>query len=116
MGHPKPSQNEEKPPGRVSGEVVSAPTPPASRFNVLNHVNVPLHELLTDAEAKAVLKTYGATKEQLPKIRSNDPVVQVIAKGANRDSRELAGSLIRVTRNSPTAGRAVAYRVIVEAL
>ena len=79
------------PPGRVSGEVVSAPTIPASRFNVLNHVSVPLHELLTDAEAKAVLKSYGAVKEQLPKIRSADPVIQVLAKKEGRDARELAG-------------------------
>lgn len=88
----------------------------ASRFNVLNHVNVPLHELLSDAEAKAVLKSYGAQREQLPKIRASDPVVQVIAKAASKDGRELVGSIVKITRNSPTAGKAVAYRVIVEAL
>lgn len=97
----------------MSTEVSSKPQ---DRFNVLNHVNVPLHELLTEAETKALLKQYGATKEQLPKIRANDPVIQVLAKKEARDARELAGSVVRITRRSPTAGMAIAYRVIVEGL
>jgi DNA-directed RNA polymerase subunit H len=87
---------------------------PASRFNVLNHVNVPLHEVLTDSEAKEVLKRYGITKEQLPKVRSNDPVVQVLQKQAGADG--LSGKIVQITRRSPTAGTAVAYRLIVEAI
>lgn len=80
----------------------------ASRFNVLNHVNVPLHEVLGEEEAKALLKKYGIVKEQLPKIRATDPAAKVI--GAQ------AGQILRITRNSPTAGKAVAYRLTVEAL
>jgi DNA-directed RNA polymerase subunit H len=80
----------------------------ASRFNVLNHVNVPLHEVLADQEAAALLKKYGIVKEQLPKIRSNDPAAKVI--------NAQPGSIVRITRNSPTAGKAVAYRLTVEAL
>jgi DNA-directed RNA polymerase subunit H len=80
----------------------------ASRFNVLNHVNVPLHEVLSDGEAAALLKKYGIVREQLPKIRSNDPAAKVIAAQP--------GQVVRITRNSPTAGKAVAYRLIVEAL
>jgi DNA-directed RNA polymerase subunit H len=80
----------------------------ASRFNVLNHVNVPLHEVLADEEAKALLKKYGIVREQLPKIRSNDPAAKVI--------NAQPGQIVRITRNSPTAGKAVAYRLTVEAL
>ena len=87
---------------------------PASRFNVLNHVNVPLHEVLTDSEAKEVLKRYGIHREQLPKIRSNDPVVEVLRKQAGADG--LSGKIVQITRRSPTAGTAVAYRLIVEAI
>jgi DNA-directed RNA polymerase subunit H len=78
------------------------------RFNVLNHVNVPKHELLPDDEVKALLKQFGIVKEQLPKIRSNDPAVQVI------DGK--AGQVVKVIRRSPTAGTATAYRLIVEAI
>lgn len=86
-----------------------APTNAPNRFNVLNHVNVPLHELLTEAEQKALLKQYGIVKEQLPKIRSNDPAVKVVSGQP--------GSIVRITRTrSPTAGTAVAYRLIVEAI
>ena len=80
----------------------------ASRFNVLNHLNVPLHEVLSDADSAALLKKYGIVREQLPKIRSNDPGAKVIAAQP--------GQVIRITRNSPTAGKAVAYRLVVEAL
>ena len=78
------------------------------RFNVLNHVNVPLHEVLPDAEAAAVLKQYGIVKEQLPKIRNVDPAARVV--GAQ------PGQIIRVTRRSPTAGVAIAFRLVIEAI
>ena len=80
----------------------------ASRFNVLNHMNVPLHEVLAEDESKSLLKKYGIVKEQLPKIRSNDPAAKVI--------NAQPGQIVRITRNSPTAGKAVAYRLTVEAL
>jgi DNA-directed RNA polymerase subunit H len=78
------------------------------RFNVLNHVNVPLHVILSDDEVKSLLKQYGIVKEQLPKIRSSDPAVRVV-NGA-------PGQVVKVTRRSPTAGVAVAYRLIIEAI
>ncbi|MGB0652371.1 MAG: DNA-directed RNA polymerase subunit H [Thermoplasmatota archaeon] len=78
------------------------------RFNVLNHRLVPLHELLEEEEAKEVLSGMGITKDQLPRIRANDPAVQVVGGKA--------GGVVRVVRDSPTAGRAVAYRLIVGAL
>ena len=78
------------------------------RFNVLNHVNVPLHVILPDDEVKALLKQYGIVKEQLPKIRSSDPAVRVI--------NGQPGQVVRITRRSPTAGTATAFRLVVEAL
>ena len=78
------------------------------RFNVLNHVNVPLHEVLADEEVAALLKRYNIVREQLPKIRIVDPAARVV--GAQ------AGQVLRVTRRSPTAGTAIAYRLVVEAL
>ena len=78
------------------------------RFNVLNHQNVPLHEVLDEEQAAALLKRYGIVKEQLPKIRSSDPAARVI--GAR------PGNIVKITRRSPTAGVAVAYRLVIEAL
>ena len=68
-------------------------------------------------------------KELLPKILITDPVVQVIkelaeaedsaAHMANPDHRPLAAGwiadrVLKVERQSPSAGRTVAYRLIVE--
>lgn len=78
------------------------------RFNVLNHVNVPLHVILPEDEVKDLLKRYNIVREQLPKIRNNDPACKVI--GAK------PGEVVKVTRRSPTAGTAVAYRLVIEAI
>lgn len=78
------------------------------RFNVLNHELVPLHEIVPDEDVPALLEQYRIQKEQLPKIRSNDPAARVC------DAK--AGQILRVTRRSPTAGLAIAYRLVVEAL
>jgi len=78
------------------------------RFNVLNHVNVPHHAVLPDGDAKELLAKYGIVREQLPKIRDSDPAAKVV--GAK------AGSIVKITRRSPTAGVAVAYRLVVEAI
>ncbi|HLF16859.1 MAG TPA: DNA-directed RNA polymerase subunit H [Candidatus Thermoplasmatota archaeon] len=78
------------------------------RFNVLNHVNVPLHEVLADEEVAALLKRYNIVREQLPKIKSTDPAARVI--------NAQAGQVVKIIRRSPTAGTATAYRLVVEAI
>lgn len=78
------------------------------RFNVLNHEIVPLHEILTEEEVAPLLEKYQIVKEQLPKVRSNDPAVKVVGGQP--------GQIVKITRASPTAGRFTAYRLIVEAI
>jgi DNA-directed RNA polymerase subunit H len=78
------------------------------RFNVLNHVNVPLHVIVPEEEVKELLKRYNIVREQLPKIRNNDPACKVISA--------VPGNVVRITRRSPTAGTAVAYRLVIEAI
>jgi len=75
-------------------------------FNVLNHQLVPHHEVLSEDDRKAVLKRYNITLDQLPKILTSDPAAK--ACGARM------GDIVRVVRDSPTAGRAIAYRYVVE--
>jgi DNA-directed RNA polymerase subunit H len=67
---------------------------------------VPKHEILSAKEQDEVLKTFGAKPEHLPKIHTSDPAAEAI--GAK------AGDLIRITRNSQTAGEAIYYRLVVE--
>lgn len=73
---------------------------------VVQHELVPDHEVLSEAEAHSVLQQYDIEPEQLPKIFASDP--------AARAARARPGDVIRVVRDSPTAGTAVAYRLVVE--
>ena len=76
------------------------------KFNVLEHELVPDHILLTEEETQELLKKYGITRGQLPKIKSSDVVVkQINAK---------PGDVLKIIRKSLTAGKAVAYRLVID--
>lgn len=66
---------------------------------------VPKHEILSKKESEEVLKKYGVTPDQLPKITGDDPVVQVI--------KAKRGDILKITRRSLTAGEAIYYRLVV---
>ncbi len=76
-----------------------------SKFRLQDHILVPEHILLSDEEAEEVLKTLGIRKEQLPKIRADDPVAKEI--GAK------PGQIVKIIRESPTAGKSIAYRLVI---
>ncbi|MEM1538439.1 MAG: DNA-directed RNA polymerase subunit H [Candidatus Nezhaarchaeales archaeon] len=75
------------------------------RLDILSHEWVPRHIVLSPEERAEVLKRYGIKPEQLPWIKSNDPVVKAI--GAK------PGDIVKIIRKSPTAGEAVVYRFVV---
>lgn len=72
---------------------------------ILNHELVPKHELLSKEDAERVLSAYSITPDLLPKIKSTDAVAR--ATGAKK------GSIIKITRRSPTAGEALYYRLVI---
>ncbi len=80
------------------------------RFNVLEHQLVPEHRLVSEEEAERVLKALKITKDQLPKIRKSDPVIQVLEKIEGPIDE---GRVIRVVRVSGTAGVSEAYRLVI---
>lgn len=73
---------------------------------IVKHEMVPKHEILTEKEKKDVLEKFEVTEEQLPSILISDPVVEMI--GAK------PGNVLKITRESQTAGEAVYYRIVVE--
>jgi DNA-directed RNA polymerase subunit H len=75
-------------------------------INVLAHVLVPKHEILNEEEIKKLMEKYGIMQEQLPKILANDPAVKAI--GAK------AGDVIKITRDSQTAGKTEYFRTVVK--
>jgi len=75
------------------------------RLDVLKNSLVPKHDVLPDDEVNSLLEELNITKGQLPKILVTDPVVKKI--------KAKAGDVVKITRNSKTAGTAVVYRVVV---
>jgi DNA-directed RNA polymerase subunit H len=79
------------------------------------HLLVPPHELMSEEESREMLLSLGGATERLPKILLSDPGLKTDPKfRAAREAHEtLKGRLVRVRRPSPTAGSAVAYRILV---
>ncbi|AGB05259.1 DNA-directed RNA polymerase, subunit H, RpoH/RPB5 [Aciduliprofundum sp. MAR08-339] len=80
------------------------------RFNVLEHELVPEHYLVSEEEEEKILNELGVKKENLPKIKKSDAVLRVLER---KYGHIPVGSLIKIVRKSPTAGRVVVYRVVV---
>ena len=72
---------------------------------IQSHYLVPPHEILDDKAATAVLMEYTVDRSKLPKIMKTDPALPEGAK---------IGDIIKITRNSKTAGVIPYYRVVVE--
>ncbi len=71
----------------------------------LEHEFVPKHEVMAPEDAENVLRTYKVGRDELPKIKIDDPAI--------KDFEANVGDIIKITRNSPTAGKAVYYRVVI---
>ena len=100
------------------------------RFNVLNHILVPHHELVPVDEEESALAPWSLSqegpdgntrlaKELLPKILITDPAVQAIKESVEAGDDELpagwlANRVVRVVRYSRSAGSSTAFRLIVE--
>lgn len=74
-------------------------------FDVTDHELVPEHEVLSEEEAEKVLEEFEIKATQLPKMESKDPVAKEI--GAE------SGDIVKVIRDSATAGKSVAYRYVI---
>ena len=77
----------------------------AKTFDITNHLLVPKHTKISDKEKKDLLAKYKINLKELPKIKKND--VAIAKLGAKE------GDVIKIVRNSPTAGEAIFYRGVV---
>ncbi len=75
-------------------------------YNVLTHIMVPGHVVMSQEEIDTLLHKYDIELKQLPKILIDDPVCKEI--GAKKDD------VIRIVRKSHTAGESESYRLVVD--
>lgn len=70
-----------------------------------NHVLIPKHTKITKKEAQELLRKYNITQNQLPKISKNDAAIKHLEVEP--------GDIIKIERESPTSGKTVFYRVVI---
>jgi len=70
------------------------------------HYLVPEHTLIRDEKTEALLAELGLTKKSLPVISRLDPAVKPL--------KAEAGDVVKVIRDSFTAGQSIYYRRVVK--
>ncbi|MDY6768839.1 MAG: DNA-directed RNA polymerase subunit H [Candidatus Nanohaloarchaea archaeon] len=75
-------------------------------MDVAEHELVPRHEVMGEDEVEELLDEYDITKEELPQIKQGDAALD--------DLETEVGDVVRIERDSPTAGETTYYRVVVE--
>ncbi|MEE0938829.1 DNA-directed RNA polymerase subunit H [Methanobrevibacter sp.] len=74
------------------------------KIDIQDHMLVPTHEIMTEEEIADEFSDVEYDFKNLPKIRSEDPVVKAI--------EAKPGDILRITRESQTAGVFVTYRIV----
>lgn len=76
------------------------------KFKADKHMLIPKHAKLSDAQKEKLLEKYSVSLKDLPRVLKTDPaIISLEAK---------PGDVIKITRDSPTAGEAIFYRVVVD--
>jgi len=70
-----------------------------------DHFLVPKQVMISKEQAAELLKKYNLTLNQLPKISSKDAAIAEL--------KPVKDEIVKIIRNSPTAGKTVYYRRVV---
>ena len=76
-----------------------------SKLRIKHHILIPKHIKLSVKDREEVFKNYGISLKELPKISKDDPAI------ASLNVKE--GDVIKIIRQSPTAGEVEFYRGVV---
>ncbi len=74
-------------------------------IDIAKHVLVPKHTKLSDKEKEEIFLKYNITEFNLPKILKTDAAIKAF--------NPKPGDVIKVERESATAGKAVYYRAVI---
>jgi len=75
-------------------------------FNVTTHQLVCKHSKIDPTEKDALLKQFDITRQDLPKISEQDPAIKAL--------NLKAGDIIKIERDSRSAGTTIYYREVIE--
>jgi DNA-directed RNA polymerase subunit H (RpoH/RPB5) len=78
---------------------------PQLLINIVNHRDVPHHEVIDENEKKELLVKYNIKQENLPVILRDDAMARYLGLRP--------GEIVRILRPSPTSGTYVSYRICV---
>jgi len=73
-------------------------------INIVEHIDSPSYELLSEDQQKEVLETYIVKRKELPKLLTSDPIVSYF--------NLKRGEIIRVISCSEQSGFAIRYRIV----
>ena len=76
------------------------------KFKADKHFLIPKHAKMSDAQKEKLLEKYRVSLKELPRILKTDSSVLFL--------EAKPGDVIKITRDSPTAGESVFYRVVVD--
>lgn len=75
-------------------------------INIIEHVYIPKHEILSDDEGILIIDSYNTRKRDMPKIFNTDPVA--------RYYNMQPGQICRILRASETSGFVPFYRLVIK--
>lgn len=75
------------------------------KIDVTGHMYVPKHTLMSEEDVEKLLVTLGIEKMQLPKIKKRDTAL--------RGLKAKYGDVVKISRESRTAGKTNYYRVVI---
>ena len=77
----------------------------AKEIDVTQHVLVPKHTILSEKQKEELLKKNNIDIHNLAKIKKNDPAIKHL--------NPKVGDIVKIERKSPTAKKAIYYRVVI---
>lgn len=82
-----------------------------NKIDITENELVPEHIVLSPEEEEAFLAKYDITKNNLPLIKSSDPIIVLIEE---RENISLKGKIIKIIRSNSPAGEGVYYRYVID--
>jgi DNA-directed RNA polymerase subunit H (RpoH/RPB5) len=76
-------------------------------MNIIDHIAVPKHEILSQEDSDKILVLYNARKKDMPKILTSDPIAMYY--------NMKPGQICKITRPSKTSGESAFYRLVIKA-